>query len=373
MANTISLAVKYINDVKNFNQVYKNEAKTTDLETNELKVLDGNAVKMPNYGFSTAVMGTYSRDTGAPSANLVETWKTYTLSQDKGNSLVLDVMDDEETLGEGLIKRANEFTRRVIVPGIDAYRFGVLASVPTPAATPTVVGAKIVNGTLSTSSTAIENLDNAFKYLEDNEVPMEGLILYCTPSFRLAMQRSTEIAKRFEVQTKQTDVNTTIELYNGAKIVTVPSSRLGAVVEFILVQPRSVASCVKFNESRLVDLTETSTSNFGQAWKYRVYYDLFISEGSTIIEGADATKVLINPGIYVKKADYWTVTFDEHDGSVVAPILVPKGQAIPLAPTSTKEGKVLSGWFAAASGGTAIVFPYTPSADVTLHAQWADA
>lgn len=302
MANNIALAQKYLNDPRNFNQVYKNASKTIDLEANQLQFLDANTVKLPIYNFSSSVMGTYSRDTGAPLIDLIEKWSTYTLSQDKGNSIKLDVMDDEETLGEGLIKRANEFTRRVIVPGIDTYRFGVLASVPTPTTDPTVVGSKIVGTTASTASDAISNVDAGFEYLEKNEVPMEGLVLYVTPAFRLLMQRSADITKKFDVQLVDGDVNTRIETYNGAKIVTVPNTRLGTNIEFILVQPMSVGSAVKFNESRFIDLTNTTQGFFGQGWKYRVYYDLFISEGQAIIEGSGSTKTLVNPGIYVKKS-----------------------------------------------------------------------
>lgn len=302
MANNIALAQKYLNDPTNFNQVYKNEAKTVDLEGNQLKFLDANTVKLPRYNFSASVMGTYSRDSGAPVVDLVETWDTYTLSQDKGNSIKLDVMDDEETLGEGIIKRANEFTRRVIVPGIDAYRFGKLATVPTPATDPTVVGAKIVGTTASTATDAISNVDTAFEFLEKNEVPMEGLVLYVTPAFRLLMQRSDDITKKFSVQDGGNNVDTRVEFYNGAKIVTVPPARLGTNIEFILVQPKAVASAVKFNESKLIDLTETTQGFFGQGWKYRVYYDLFLSQGSAIIEGTGATKTLVQPGVYVKKS-----------------------------------------------------------------------
>ena len=302
MANSIALAQKYINDPTNFNQVYKAGAKTADLEANEIKFLDAQTVKMPKYAFSVSAMGTYDRATGAPSADLVETWNTYTLSQDKGNTIQLDVMDDEETLNEGLVRRANEFTRQVIIPSIDTYRFGVLAKVPTPALTPTVVGAHIVTTTASVVGTAISNVDLAFQYLEEKEVSMEGLILYVTPAFRHLMQRSTDITKQFSVQAVDGEVNTVVEYYNGAKIVTVPSARLGANIEFILVQPKSVGSTVKFNESRLVDLTATTDNKFGFAWKYRVYYDLFIAEGGAIQEGTTPNFVLVNPGIYVKKS-----------------------------------------------------------------------
>lgn len=302
MANTIALAQKYINDPANFNQVYKAAAKSADLEANEIKFLDGNVVKLPKYSFSVSAMGTYDRATGAPVADLTETWSTYQLSQDKGNSLFLDVMDDEETLSEGLIKRANEYVRQIAVPTVDAYRFGVLGTVPTPAATPTVLGSKIVTSAASTTATILTNVDAAFQYLEEKEVSVEGLILYVTPAVRNLMNNATGITKYFSVQQMHDgDVSTKVEFYNGAKIVVVASSRLGTKVEFILVQPKCVGSTVKFNESRLIDLTATDDKRFGFAWKYRMYYDLFLAAGPAIIEGTTPNFTLVNPGVYVKK------------------------------------------------------------------------
>lgn len=304
MANNIQLAKKYIGDPTNFNQVFKKGSLTARLDSaaHRINFLNAKTVEIASYGFSTDLMGDYSRANGAPAADIVDTWKSYTLSQDKGNSLYLDVMDDEETLGEGLIRRANEFTRRIIIPGVDKYRFSVLGSVPTPATTPTVIGSKIVSGAASTSADVITRIDTAFEYLAENEVDTDNSILYVTPAFKNLMQNATGITKYFSTQKAHDgDVSTLIQFYNGAEIVEVPSNRLGEDVEFILVQPLAVGTAVKFDETRLINLTDTDATKFGHAWKYRIYYDLFLSVGKGIVEGEGATKTLVNPGVYVFK------------------------------------------------------------------------
>ena len=63
-----------------------------------------------------------------------------------------------------------------------------------------------------------------------------------------------------------------------------------------------------------------------------------------------------------------TVTFIS-DGSTVGASFVLEGQAI-TQPTITKQGYFLLGWFTAAEGGTAVEFPYAPTADVTFYARW---
>ncbi len=302
MANSIVLAQKYVNDPENFNQVLRAGSLTSLLLTERVKFLDGNTVKIPKYGFSTQTQGTYSRETGTTLIGLVETWDTYTLTRDMGETIQLDVMDDEETLGEGIIRRANERVRQAVVPSNDAYIFGKLATVPTPAANPTVLGAKIVTSAALTKANAIEAIDTAIAYMEENEVGSENLVLFVTAELKMAMQRSSDITRTFGVKERELGgVNTKFDTYNDAIIVTVPKARLGANVEFILVNPKCVTYVNKFHESRLINLTDTDDRKFGWAWKYRQYGDFFLSKGVAIVEGTGANQTLVNPGVYVKK------------------------------------------------------------------------
>jgi uncharacterized repeat protein (TIGR02543 family) len=69
-----------------------------------------------------------------------------------------------------------------------------------------------------------------------------------------------------------------------------------------------------------------------------------------------------------------SVTYNSQGGSVVSSGSVLTGSAISAAPTQpTRDGYVFNGWFVASSGGSAIRFPYTPTAtsSFTLYAQWS--
>lgn len=70
----------------------------------------------------------------------------------------------------------------------------------------------------------------------------------------------------------------------------------------------------------------------------------------------------------------YTVTFNNNDGSETPAASTAKGNsqktvAEPAAPA--REGYTFSKW-TTADGGDAITFPYTPTADVTLYAQWTE-
>ena len=66
----------------------------------------------------------------------------------------------------------------------------------------------------------------------------------------------------------------------------------------------------------------------------------------------------------------YNVTFDAQSGTSVA---LQNTASVATSPTTTQSGFTFQGWFDAATGGNEITFPYAPSADVTLYAQWVSA
>jgi len=63
------------------------------------------------------------------------------------------------------------------------------------------------------------------------------------------------------------------------------------------------------------------------------------------------------------------VTHNSAGGSDVASGVVTQGGSIQTAPVSTRDGYTLTGW-SATDNGSVLTFPYTPTADITLHAIW---
>jgi uncharacterized repeat protein (TIGR02543 family) len=66
----------------------------------------------------------------------------------------------------------------------------------------------------------------------------------------------------------------------------------------------------------------------------------------------------------------YTIIFDSHDGSTVAPVTVNAGTPIPKPADPMKTGYTFLGWFNTASGGTAYTWPHTLNGNTTMHAQW---
>src|SRR5690606_33883984 len=71
--------------------------------------------------------------------------------------------------------------------------------------------------------------------------------------------------------------------------------------------------------------------------------------------------------------DKYTVTFDSHDGSAVAPITdIAKNATITLPAAPTRDGYTFVGWFTEENGGTEFT-NLTPVTDnITVYAKWSE-
>lgn len=74
--------------------------------------------------------------------------------------------------------------------------------------------------------------------------------------------------------------------------------------------------------------------------------------------------------VFCGAEEVYVVSFSANGGTPAAARTVAAGEAIAEAPVTTKDGSSFNGWYSAASGGSQISFPYAPSDDIILSAQW---
>lgn len=262
MANTIALAVNYLKDAVALNEVFKQRSLTTDLEAQRVQWLSADTVKLPKITFGGA-LGTYSRATGHVANDITLAWDTFQLTQDKGNKLLIDRMDDEEGIGDGLISYTNQYIRTLVTPAVDTYRFSKMVSgAGTRALSQTVAAADV-----------IDKFQTALETFATNEVPTEGNILYITPAVDTLLQLSTDLSKYIQVGAFGGNADMRVRMFNGNKIVVVPASRLGSGINFILVNPSAVVGVVKHNPATL---WEKVPGYDGMQIDYRIYHDFFV-------------------------------------------------------------------------------------------------
>lgn len=286
--NSIALASKFLPIL---DEVYKRESLTAILDAANSRVQfeGGNAVKI----FKTSLqgLGTYSRNSGFVDGDVTASWETMTLLQDRGRSFQVDAMDNEETLGMAFGTLVPEFMRTKVIPEIDAYRFAKYAGTAhISTATPT----DIVLGTTD----CLEMLEAAEEQLGNDEVPIEGRVLFVSELF----YRGLKGAISRVVLNDETGVQRNIELYNGMQVIRVPQNRFNTAItlldgktagqeaggyvvpastsypiNFMIIHPSAVVQVAKHAVPRIFS---PDINQDADAWKfdYRIYHDAFVED-----------------------------------------------------------------------------------------------
>lgn len=285
MANSIALAQKYLPIL---DEVYKKSSVTSVLDAapETLDFTGANEVKV--YKTKVNGLGNYNRNNGFVSGDVTGEWETKKLTQDRGRSFTVDSMDNEESLNMAFGKLSGEFLRTKVTPEIDAYRFAKYAS---------TAGALSDTSEISTSTAAIEAIDDATASMDEAEVPEEGRILFITPTYYKLLKQNNAIATRFATMGDRS-LSRDFEVLDSMRVIKVPQTRFytgitlydgktggqtdggyikasgASNINFMIIHPTAVLQVVKHKVPRIF---APGVNQNMDAWKfdYRIYHDAF--------------------------------------------------------------------------------------------------
>lgn len=293
MANNIQLAEKFLPVI---DEIYKKQSLTARLLGANSEITFDGTNKAHVFEVDVPGFGNYSRQNGFPVGDVESGWETYELKRDRGISLTVDAMDDEETLGMAFGKTVSEFMRTKEIPEIDAYRFAAFAS---------ATGVDGVSADITVGTTDVPDLiDAAEESMGDNEVPEEGRLLYVSEKCYRALKN-----KITRILVNENNVQRQVEIYDGMPIIRVPKSRFntaitlydgtdkfgyavtpgGYAINFMIIHPSAVRPLVKHRVPRIWTPTENQSAD---AYKFdlRCYHDAFVLQNKA-------------KGVYVHKAN----------------------------------------------------------------------
>lgn len=181
------------------------------------------------WSIDTVGVNNYTRSGTTRFGNVLElgdTSQSYTVDQDKAFTFSIDAGNAGEQFN---IKQANRALKRqwdeVIVPDVDAYRFGVWAN---------GAGTVVVNGTALTKATVITALLTAHAALNNLRVPKgKARVTFVSETLAIACKLNTELNGNEPFTTKAI-VNGQIGVLNGSPIVAVPDDLFPEGVEFMI-------------------------------------------------------------------------------------------------------------------------------------------
>ena len=298
MPNMIELVTKYLPVL---DAQYKMESRSAILDVApEFVQATRDAKKIKIAKVRVDGLADYSRNAGFVAGTTDLTWEEREFTQDRGRAIQVDDMDNEETFGMAFGRLAGTFQREKVIPEIDAYRF---ASYYQKAAT---------HLEFTVTSGAILNLIDDFdSYMDDNEVPEEGRILFVAPHVYKLMINDPVLSKHITVDgVDDKTVNKKFYYYDGHLIIKVPSTRFYTEIELLdgttsgqteggykpaagakpigmlMVQRDAVIQLVKRRIARVWAPTKEQAAGTdgvnpnADAWKFdfRVYHDAWVMD-----------------------------------------------------------------------------------------------
>ena len=209
MPNTITLFKHY---VPILDEVYREASRTSVLDgAPELARAGANAGELIIPKMTMDGLADYARGSGYVDGTLTN--ETVLCNFDRGRMFTVDALDDAETAGVAFGRLASEFIRTRVAPELDAFRFACYAG---------VTGAGVASGALADGAAVVAALRAAVSAMDEAEVPMEGRLLFITPTVLGLVQdmdttKSREVLARFEGVTAvpQTRFYTAIEQLSG--------------------------------------------------------------------------------------------------------------------------------------------------------------
>ena len=255
MSNTINYVTQFDNKLR---ELY-GQALTSDAlyQSNlDIKVSGAKDIKIPKLavsGYKDHSRSSLSFNTGS----YTNDYETKNLDHDRDIEFAVDPMDVDET--NQVLAVANiqsRFEKTQAIPELDCYTYSKLYSEASR------VGATIKTTALTTSN-VLTDFDANLEALEDAGVPLDRVILYCTPGYKKLLKEATDIQRTWNVNGTNGAINRTVHSMDDiTTIVTVPSARMktafdftnGCIaddealnIDYILIDPECQVSRVKYS------------------------------------------------------------------------------------------------------------------------------
>ena len=192
-----------------------------------IKFINAQTIKLPKLAVS-GYKDHNRASVGFNAGSVSNSWELKTLDHDRDVEIPIDPMDiDETNLVTEVANIQNVFEEEQAIPEKDSYRFSKLYSEAVRCASN---GAQVDN-TVLTAQNILTWFDNVTQDMDDNSVPQEGRILYCTPAFATLFKQAADIQRTIDARSGGT-LDRRVNAIEDVVIVKVPSARMKTQYDF---------------------------------------------------------------------------------------------------------------------------------------------
>ena len=295
MANAIAYASKL---TEQLDKLFVQSAVTGFLTDNALraKFVGAHTVLVPDMALSG--LGDYSRTDGFADGSVTVSQTSFTLSQDRGRSFMLDAQDEDETGIANLAGQVlGEFVRTQVVPEVDAYCLAKLAGIATTKSQTVALGTgeTIGKNVLGLLQKLISSVRGTVSY-------DEALVAFVNPVVYDALMTTPELSRQIRIDDfKKGGVDTRVQYLDNVAILPVSAARMRTEYTFqdgvsedetdggfapatgaghigALVMPKRGASLIRKTEKLRTFTPDQNQKADAYKFDYRLYYDLLVKK-----------------------------------------------------------------------------------------------
>lgn len=217
MANNIEFATILQNEL---DQQMLAESTTGWMDQNAGQVIynGGSEIKVPT--ISMDGLADYDREKGFPDGSVTLRYQSYTMTQDRGRTFMLDAMDvNESNFIANATNVAAEFQRQHVIPEVDAYRYSKIAALAKE-------HNRVVGGTEITANNIYSLLLEDIAAVQDI-IGTRQLVITMSALTAVLISQSKELSRSLSViDFGQGALKTRVKGIDEHPILTVPSARL---------------------------------------------------------------------------------------------------------------------------------------------------
>jgi hypothetical protein len=208
-------------------ELYGQELTCNDLynSNSDIQIVNGKDIKIPKLsvsGYKDHTRGAGGFNTGTYSNG----YETKTLDHDRDIEFAIDPLDvDETNLVVSIANIQKRFEKTQAIPELDCYTYSKLY------AEGSRVGSTIKTTAL-TSANILSDFDDNLEAFAEAGVPLDRVILYCTPKYKKLLKNAEGIQRTLEMNGSGKVDRRVRSLDDIDKIQEVPSSRLKTLFNF---------------------------------------------------------------------------------------------------------------------------------------------
>ena len=251
----------------------------------QITFLNAQTIKLPRLTLSG--YKDHTRTAGFNAGTISNDWEPKKLAHDRDIEFFVDPMDiDETNLALSVANIQNIFENEQAIPEKDCYNFSKLHTELTN------FHGSIDSTTVLTAQNILAVFDEEMSKMDDAGVPVDGRILYATPTVNKLLKAADGIQRMITVNSSNA-VNRNVHSLDDVTIKMVQSGRMktkynftdGCVaaadadqINFILVHPSCVVARDKYAYISLFTPGTDSRTADGYLYQNRNYWDLFLIE-----------------------------------------------------------------------------------------------